>query len=131
MGFKENMTIEEFELEMKSVREATEKRTARRFEGFIDPNSEEYANTQKELAGFKQAKFESSIDEQFKKVNGIRTNDFIKLAGITMDTPEEEIKSTIKSFRKNEEYSFLFKAAEDQPHVNGEAIVQDKPKTMT
>lgn len=131
MGFKENMTKEEFELEMKAVREATEKRTARKFEGFIDPNSDEYANTQKELAGFKQAKFESTIEEQFKKVNGVRTKDFIKLSGISMDTPEEEIQKTIKDFRKNEDYGFLFKPQDQSPEVDGKVITQDKPRSMT
>lgn len=131
MAYKENMTKEEFEAEMKAVREATEKRTARRFDGFIDPNSDEYSNTQKELAGFKQAKFENTIEEQFKKVNGVRTKDFIKLSGISMDTPEEEIQKTIKSFRKNEDYGFLFKQEDQSPEVNGEAITQDKPKSMT
>lgn len=127
------MTLEEYNEDIKATREGAEKRVERKFKDFIDPNSDDYQDVLKQVNEFKEKTFTEKLSNEFKNLNGneARLDDFRKIAGLTQDASDKDIKKAVETFRENENYKFLFK--EGVPGVNtpeeNQQPVEAKPAT--
>lgn len=84
--------------------------------GLIDPKSEEYTSQQDKLAKYEEAEFTNTATSSFTKYNGNpeRVKDFMAIAGITKDTKPEDIEKKVQTYRKDSNYSFMFKTGKSE-----------------
>lgn len=95
------ISIEEHQQALKNTREATERKIAKQYEGFINPADEDYSMSMKELGDFRTAKKLSHIEQtHFNdfKVKDDYKKDVFKLADITTEDDDKTIKTKLTEF---------------------------------
>lgn len=105
------ISIEEHQQALKNTREATERKIAKQYEGFINPADEDYTMSMKELGEFRTAKKLSHIENtHFNdfKVKDDYKQDVFKLADITTDDDDKTIKTKLTEFSSQEKNKVYF-----------------------
>lgn len=114
-------TAEEFNEALKNTREATERKVAKQFEGYVNPNDEEYKNSMKELETFRTSKRVSEIKEtHFSnfKVKNDYSGDVFKLADIDVKNDDDKtIKNKMTEFQKQPKNAIYFDTEGQQDGV--------------
>lgn len=112
---KDTFTREEVAKLQHSEAQFTERQVRKSFEGFVSQDEfndlqTKYNGLNEELAPYKQAEFNKTIATTLSKFNGNteRVEDFVKLSGISMDTPMEEIELKATELKESGKYNDLF-----------------------
>lgn len=105
------ISIEEHQQALKNTREATERKIAKQYEGYINPADEDYTMSMKELGEFRTAKKLSHIENtHFNdfKVKDDYKQDVFKLADITTEDDDKTIKTKLTEFSSQEKNKVYF-----------------------
>lgn len=86
-----------------------------------------------ELATFKNAEFTAGVGTEFAKLNGdvSRTDDLIKLGGITNDMTSEAVIEKIAEIKEGGKYNFLFTEHDPSGAITNGQPAPEAPKKVS
>lgn len=126
------ISIEEHQKALQNTREATERKIAKKYEGFINPEDEDYSMSMKELGDFRTAKKLSHIEStHFNdfKVKDDYKQDVFKLADITTEDDDKTIKTKLTEFSSLDKNKVYFQTEDTSAQT--EQQTQTNPTQAT
>lgn len=112
---KDTFTRDEVAKLQHSEAQFTERQIKKSYEGYIPQDEynslQEKYNAKKEaLAPYLEKDFNNNVGASLKKFNGSseRVDDFVKLAGIDMNTPMDEIEKKAQELKESGKYNDIF-----------------------